>query len=460
MRPVVSLIAFLGLALTAAAADRRPNFILFLTDDQRADCLSAAGHPLLKTPNIDRLATEGVYFKNAFVTTSICCISRASYFTGQLCRHHGVGDFNTPLAPNVLANSFPALLKKAGYRTACFGKWGIGGPVPKDVFDAWDAWGGQGEYFLTLGGRRVHNSEYLTWHALEFLKTCKSDQPFCLIVLYKSPHDVQQPDSRDAELFKGDTIVPPKTATEEHFKRLPEFMRVSMNRSRAVRDFPTPEKYQQYVRNYLRCIVSVDRSVGEIMKVLADRRLADDTMTAFGSDNGYFLGERGLIHKWLMYEESIRVPLIVHDPRLAKTGQKVEQMVLNIDVAPTFLDYAGVRIPEGTDGRSLRSLLEGKTDGWRTDWFYEHHYHARGSKEGAIPRTEGVRTADWKYITYIDEPQPYEELYDLKADPQEETNLATDPKHADKFQEMKALSADYVKNLPPPVLPREKPRKK
>ena len=148
----------------------------------------------------------------------------------------------------------------------------------------------------------------------------KPDQPFCLIVLYKSPHDVQQPDPRDADLFKDDTIVPPKTATDEHFNRLPEFMRVSMGRSRAVRDFPTPEKYQEYVKNYLRCIASVDRSVGEILKALADKQVADDTLTVFSSDNGYFLGERGLIHKWLMYEESIRVPLIVHYPRLAKIG--------------------------------------------------------------------------------------------------------------------------------------------
>jgi arylsulfatase A-like enzyme len=459
MRLSLSPVAVLCLSLTATAAERKPNFILFLTDDQRADCLSAAGHPLLNTPNIDRLANDGVYFKNAFVTTSICCISRASYFTGQYCRHHGVGDFNAALPPGVLANSLPALLKKAGYRTACFGKWGIGGPVPKDVFNAWDAWGGQGEYFLTLGGRRVHNSEYLTWDAIEFLETCKPDQPFCLIVLYKSPHDVQQPDPRDADLFKDDKIVPPKTATEEHFKRLPEFMRVSMNRSRAVRDFPTPEKYQEYVRNYLRCIVSVDRSVGAIMKALADRKMADDTMTVFGSDNGYFLGERGLIHKWLMYEESIRVPLMVHYPALAKKRLKVEQMALNIDVAPTFLDYAGVPIPMETDGRSLRPLLEGKADGWRTHWFYEHHYHARGSKEGAIPRTEGVRTADWKYITYVDEPEPFEELYDLKADPHEEANLAKDPKHAEKLKEMKAVYADYLRNLPPPVLPREKAKK-
>jgi arylsulfatase A-like enzyme len=459
MRTTV-LAAIFCLAAPVVAAERRPNLILFLTDDQRADCLGVAGHPLLKTPNIDRLSRDGVHFQNAFVTTSICCVSRASFMTGRLCRNHKVGDFNTPLPADVLASSFPALLKKAGYRTACFGKWGIGGPAPEGVFDVWDAWAGQGEYFLTLGGKRVHNSEYLTRRAIDFLDSCKPDQPFCLIVLYKSPHDVQQPDPRDADLFKADTIVPPKTATQAHFDRLPEFMRVSMNRSRAVRDFPTPEKYQEYVKNYLRCIVSVDRSVGEIMKALADRKMADDTLTVYSSDNGYFLGERGLIHKWLMYEESIRVPMTVHYPRLAKREGKNEAMVLNIDVAPTVLDYAGVPIAAGTDGRSLRPLLEEKAPGWRNHWFYEHHYHARGSKEGAIPRTEGVRTSEWKYITYLDEKEPFEELYHLKADRHEETNLATDPMHAGRLKTMKAIYADYVKKLPPAVLPRPVAKKK
>jgi arylsulfatase A-like enzyme len=257
-------------------------------------------------------------------------------------------------------------------------------------------------------------------------------------------------------LFKDDKIVPPKTATDEHFNRLPEFMRVSMGRSRAVRDFPTPEKYQEYVKNYLRCIVSVDRSVGEIMKALAEMKFAEDTLTVFSSDNGYFLGERGLIHKWLMYEESIRVPLIAHYPRLGTKWQKPDGMALNIDVAPTFLDYAGIATPNGTDGRSLRPLLEEQSPGWRNHWFYEHHFHARGSKEGAIPRTEGVRTSQWKYITYIDEKEPYEELYDLKSDPHEETNLASDAKYAQRLGIMKGMYADYQKKLPPPVLPREK----
>lgn len=460
MRLPVSLATLLCLSLSAAAAERRPNLVLFLTDDQRWDCLSVAGHPLLKTPNIDRLATEGTYFPNAFVTTSICCVSRASYMTGRLCRNHKVGDFNTPLPADVLAKSVPALLKKAGYRTACFGKWGIGGPPPKELFDAWDAWGRQGEYFLDLDGKKVHNSEYLTRRSIDFINSCKPEEPFCLIVLYKSPHDVQAADPRDVNLFKDDKIVPPKTATEEHFNRLPEFMRVSMNRVRAQKAFPTPEKYQEYVKTYLQCIVSVDRSVGEIRKALEDRKIADDTLSIFASDNGYFLGERGLVHKWLMYEESIRVPFIVHYPRLAKRKQRVEQMVLNIDVAPTFFDYAGVTIPEATDGRSLRPLLEGKFDTWRNHWFYEHHYHVgKASKEGDIPRTEGVRTSEWKYITYIDQKEPFEELYDLKNDPHEEHNLVADAKYAQRLQTMKAMYADYLKKLPPAVLPREGKKK-
>ena len=330
------------------------------------------------------------------------------------------------------------------------------------LIDALDAWGGQGEYFLNLDGKRVDNSEYLSRRAIDFINACNADQPFCLIVLYKSPHDVQTPDPRDTELFdERRRSSPPKTAAPEYFDRLPEFMKVSMNRSRAVRDFPTPAKYQEYVKQYLRCIAGVDRTVGEIRKVIADRGFADDTLTIFASDNGYFLGERGLIHKWLMYEESIRVPLIVNYPRLVKKSQSIDEMALNIDVAPTFLDFAGVPIPDGTDGRSALDCSKARrTAGGRTGSMSttttpvgRRRARSRGPKGCA-------RRHDWKYITYIDEKEPYEELYNLKSDPHEEHNLATDSKFAERLKEMKATYADYVKKLPPPVLPREATKKK
>jgi arylsulfatase A-like enzyme len=460
-RPLTALAAVLAFAPASPAADeaRRPNIVLMLTDDQRADCLGCAGHPLLKTPHIDRLAAEGARFQNAFVTTSICCVSRASLFTGRLCRNHRVGDFRTPLPPEVLAASFPARLKLAGYRTGCFGKWGIGGAAPREAFDVWDAWADQGKYALDWKGEPVHNSEYLARRAVEFLDGGKPGQPFCLVVLYKAPHDPFQPDARDAGLFRDAEVPLPPTATEEHFARMPPFLRNSLGRAWANRDIPTPEKRQEYVKEYLRCVAGVDRSVGTILAALDDRKLADDTLVVFSSDNGYFLGERGLIHKWLMYEESIRVPLVVRWPKspAAPRGRVHDQLALNIDVAPTLLDFAGVPIPEGTDGHSLKPLLAGTAERWRGHFFYEHHYRA---PQHAIPPTEGVRTADWKYIVYPDQRPPFEELYDLRNDPREERNLADDPGHAARLAELRDLYRGEVGRLPPPVLPSPPPKGK
>jgi arylsulfatase A-like enzyme len=273
-----------------------------------------------------------------------------------------------------------------------------------------------------------------------------------LILLYKSPHEPYEPDPRDAELFKDAKITPPKTANPKYFEALPPFLQTSLNRVRAVRDFPTPEKYQEFVKQYLRCIAGVDRSVGTITKTLAAQKRDANTVLLYTSDNGFFLGERGWNHKWLMHEESIRVPLIICDPRLPKDkrGAKRDDLVLNIDLAPTILDYAGVAIPKEMDGTSLRPLVEGKGGEWRKHFFYEHHYFHSRDPKNTIPRTEGVRTERWKYITYTDHPD-YVELYDLKDDPLEERNLATDAQHKDALAEMKALYAKEVKRLPPAI---------
>jgi arylsulfatase A-like enzyme len=436
------VLAIAGCAAPAAAPSRRPSIVLLLTDDQRADALGCAGHPLLRTPHIDRLAHEGTMFTNAFVTTSICAISRASILTGQLCRNHMVGDFATPLAPEILSSSFPALLQQEGYRTACFGKWGIGGPEPRAVFDAWDAWGGQGTYFMTLDGERVHNSEYLARRSEAFLRSTPDDRPFCLVVLFKSPHDPYgQPDPRDADLFKGQDVPIPKTATPAHFDALPKFIRESEGRTRARKFYPTPDRLPDHIRDYLRLIAGVDRAVGRILGVLDELGRTKDTLVVYSSDNGFFLGERGLSHKWLMHEESIRVPLLVRGPGFA-AGRRSDALSLNLDIAPTILDVADVPVPP-LDGRSL--LAPGR----RESFFYEHHFHYNGK----IPRTEGVRTEDWKYITYFDVQPPYEELYDLKADPFEERNLARDPAHRARLESLRTRHLAYVAALPPAVLP-------
>ena len=385
-------------AQSQPARPMRPNFLFLLTDDQRADALSCAGHSLLKTPNIDGLAARGVRFTNAFVSTSICYASRASYVTGRYVRRHGVGGFGASLPADVLAESFPARLKRAGYRTGCLGKWGFGTAGAKDLFDEWFAWAGQGSFFHDVDGQRVHNAELLARKAEEFLAACRPDQPFCLSVLYKAPHEPFQPDPRCAELFAGDRIVPPKTYTPAHFEALPAFLRDSEGRRRLTKRHPTPLAFQDFAKQYLRCVASVDLSVGKILQALRRLKLADNTFVVFASDNGFFLGEHGLSGKWLMHEESIRVPMTVGYPHLPPPmrGRCVDALVLNIDVAPTLLDFAGAGIAAGADGRSLRGLLTGRQDGWRTDFFYEHHFsHPR------IPPSEGVRTGRWKYIRYV-----------------------------------------------------------
>lgn len=448
---LIAVFACLNCATLTWAEAARPNIVFLLCDDLRADALGCAGHPLLKTPNIDRLAAEGVRFRNAFVTTSICCVSRASFITGQFARHHQVADFATALSPEKLHDTFPAVLKRAGYRTACFGKWGLGGAEPRDLFDAWEAWGGQGEYFHDVDGVKVHNSEYLARRAVEFLQAGPADQPFCLLVYYKSPHDPLQPDPRDAALFRDDRIEPPVTASDEAFGAMPEFIRTSEGRTRAMKFHPTPETYQEFVKDYLRLVAGVDRSVGTIRQALDELKLADNTVIAFSSDNGFFLGEHGLSHKWLMHEESIRIPLIVRDPRLPepRRGALSDELVLNIDLAPTLLELSGTEIPPATDGRSLAPLLRGEQVGWRTDFFYEHHFH----NAGTIPRTEGVRTRDWKYITYFDVDPPYEELYDMRRDRFEQHNLAADPDQLQRLHDFRRRYQQEVTRLGPAALP-------
>jgi arylsulfatase A-like enzyme len=457
MRLLIVLLIFLSAVVkpnnTRAGDGRpRPNIVLLVTDDQRWDCLGCAHHPLLKTPHIDRLAKEGVLFRNTFATTAICCVSRASIITGRYARNHRVPDFNTPLAKNVLETTFFALLRRLGYMVACFGKWGIGGPMPESYFAAWDAWGGQGDYFHKVNGELVHNSEYLARKAIGFLEEQRPGKPFCLLVYYKAPHEPYLPDPRDAALFKDDPITGPKTFTKAHFAQLPDFLQQSLGAVWGKRDHPNAEKHAEFIRQYLRCIAGVDRSVGKIMGALDRLKLADNTLVLYSSDHGMFLGEHGLSGKWLMHEESIRVPLIVHYPKLppAMRGKRLDAMALNIDLAPTIVDFAGGKVPAEMDGRSLKPLLTAEPVQWRDDFFYEHHYH----HGGRIPRSEGVRTARWSYITYFDVQPKYEELYDLERDPLQEHNRLS---RQTVLQAMRRLHLQYVSRLPPAALPTHNP---
>jgi len=420
------------------------NIIFVLTDDHRADALGFCGDRRLQTPHLDRLAREGVYFSNAFVTTSICAVSRATFFTGQYARRHGIHDFATPLSPEQWAQTYPALLRQAGYRTGFIGKFGVGkdvAPMAK-FFDYWKGLPGQaGPFFDPKDPTKTHATARFGDQALEFLKECRPGKPFCLSISFSAPHarDGQPreflPDLRDEKLYADISFPPSRLTADQYFQALPKFVQESEGRKRWQRRFADAEMFQNIVRDYHRLIHGVDREVGRILETLRERQLADNTIIVFTADNGFFLGERGMADKWLPYEDSIRVPFIVYDPRLpaGQRGRRLEAMVLNIDLAPTLLDYAGLTAPERMQGRSVRPLVEGKNPTWRTEWFYEHL-----TLPQRIPPTEGVRTERWKYFRWMGADPVMEELYDLKADPLEEHNLAGKPEHAKTLAELRA----------------------
>ncbi|MBI1917784.1 MAG: sulfatase [Planctomycetes bacterium] len=429
------------------------NLVFILADDLRWNALGCMGDPIIRTPNLDRLAGQGIVFSNCFVTTSICAVSRASLFSGQYARRHGINDFSTPFPARAWAQTYPALLRKAGYRTGFIGKFGVGRDVKPMAaeFDYWRGLPGQaGPFFDAKDPSHTHATARFGEQALEFLRGGEPGKPFCLSISFSAPHardgDRREfpPDRHDEKLYAGVTIPVPKTADEKHFRLLPRFVQESEGRTRWKRRFATPKMFQETVRDYYRLISGIDREVGRIIETLREQKFAADTLLVFTSDNGFFLGERGMADKWLPYEESIRVPLIVFDPRLpqAERGRKVARMALNIDLAPTLFDYGGVKVPKGMQGQSLRPLVRGQRPQWRTEWFYEHHTLPK-----IIPPSEAVRTERWKYIRWDGVDPAIEELYDLEKDPQEEHNLATQPGHAKTVRQLRERWSRLRKEL-------------
>jgi arylsulfatase A-like enzyme len=421
-------------AASSALGAGRPNIVFLLADDLRADALGCAGSLGVQTPNLDRLAAKGTLFTNCFVTTSICAVSRASIFSGQYARRHGIYDFATKFNDKAWGRTYPALLKQAGYTTAFIGKFGVGSSAPTNTFDYWDGFNGQGRYLGPNGA--PHLTRRMGESAVEFLRSQKPGSPFCLSISWKSPHAQDgaarefPPDPADESLYADLTPAPPPSASEEAFARLPAFLQASEGRNRWQKRFATPEMRTATVRDYYRLITGMDRAIGDILAELESSDLAKNTVIVFTSDNGFYLGEHGLAGKWFMHEESIRIPLIVYDPTAAQStrGVKSGALALNIDIAPSLLAWAGVPIPEEMQGISLLPAVAGKPVGMaREDFFYEHHF----SYGGKIPDTEGVRTATRKYVRYIASEPVVEELFDLEADPRELANLASQPGHAE-----------------------------
>ena len=440
--------------LTAAAAEtsvRRPNIVFFLTDDQQADALGCYGNRIIQTPHVDALAKAGVAFDKAFVTTAICMTSRASILTGQYAARHGIHGFRQPLSDAQFRESYPAILKRSGYRIAHVGKWHLDAP-PAGEYDFLRWFRGTGWFYENGDRKTPHLTGRLGNDALEFLDGEDGSQPFCLTVAFKAPHVQDQwanqypydrADPRLVELYRDVTIPDPKLNKPEFFDALPEFLRDSENRVRWGIRFVTRSRYQQSVKNYYRLLSGVDREVGRVVAKLKEKGLADNTVIIYMSDHGYYLGERGLAGKWFAHDVSMRIPLIIHDPRAApsRRGQRIDHVALNIDLAPTILGLAGLNKSDTMQGESLVPLLNSRPADWRTEFFYEH----RLNTYKGIPQSEGVRTPRWKYIRWLSwntpvdgsPPALHEELYDLGNDPDEANNLALSPTSGTQLEAMR-----------------------
>lgn len=437
-KSIALLFLFLG-CFSAFAQQNRPNIIFILTDDQRWDALGFAGNSIIQTPEMDRLAAEGTYYENAFVTTPICAASRASILTGMYERTHGYtfgqGDIKAPY----INQSYPVELRKAGYHTGFFGKFGVNYAEFDGLFDQGENYDRNGKFddrrgyfFKTLGKDTVHLTRYTGQQAMDFIENAPSEKPFMLSLSFSAPHahdpaELQYFWSPAYDtMYQNITIPDPIMASEAEFLAQPDYVRTGENRTRWHWRYDTPEKYQHSVKGYYRMISEVDAEIGKIRKVLADKGLDKNTVIILMGDNGYFLGERQLAGKWLMYDNSFRVPLMVFDPRKAG-GKRVEDFALNIDVTSTILDLAGAKPPKTWQGVSLNSPQLTK----RKDVLIEHLWQTP-----IIPPSEAIRTEQWKYFRYINDPG-HEELYDLSVDPLEKNNLASNPDYQKTLQELR-----------------------
>ena len=442
----VCFVSFVLGADRAINAAEKPNIVFFLIDDQRNDTLGCAGHPIIKTPNIDRLAGEGTQFVNGFVTTSICAASRASLLTGMYERTHRYTFRTPPLRAELVKSSYPAVLKEAGYRTGFVGKFGVGLAGKLDTMFDQGKTIGRGPYFKKQkDGTKRHETQLCADWAIEFIKD--SEEPFCLSVSFNASH-AEDGDKRPGVghfpwpkavdgMYEDVTVPAPRLGDPKYFENAPEVLQKSMNRNRWYWRWDTPEKYQTNIRAYFRMISGIDHAIGRVMTALKKQGIADNTVIIYAGDNGYYMGDRGFAGKWSHYEQSLRVPLIVYDPREEsgiRRGAKPTALALNVDIPSTILDLAGVKQPASYQGRSLMPLARGEEPAdWRTDFFCEHLMD-----HGAIPKWEGVRGTRYTYARYFEQTPVYEALFDLKDDPDQLKNLVDDPAHKATLEKMRA----------------------
>jgi len=437
---------------------QRPNIVFILTDDHTVRGLSCYGSELIDTPNLDRIADEGVRFDNAFVTNSLCAPSRASMLTGKYSHKHGVQEniFGDKEPFDNTQMTFPKRLNEAGYTNLQVGKWHL--ENDPSGFDYWKRLPDQGRYndpvFLekpTDGGEpnRVQDSGYVTdiiaRDTIEAIERHRGDGPFCMLSWHKATHRGWVPADRHDDFLADAPIPPPATFNDDYHSRASPATHAEMSianmpdwSDEQPDDLSETERkhwnYQRYMKDYLRTVKALDEGVGELLDYLDETGLAEDTMVVYASDQGMFIGEHGYYDKRFMYEESIRFPFLVRYPPMVEPGTVEDRVVRNIDFAPTFLDIAGVDVPDDVQGRSLRPLLEqDEMSDWDEPLYY--HYYEYPGPHRARPHY-GVRTDRYKLIFYytVDE----WELFDLERDPNEIQNVYDAPRYGDVQEDLKA----------------------
>lgn len=450
------------------SSNPRPNIVFIMSDDHASHAMSCYGSKINNTPNIDRIANEGMIFDNCFCTNSICSPSRAAILTGTYNHLNGVKSIEDPLDGRQV--TFPKLLQADGYQTAIVGKWhlGHGGHADPTGFDFWTVVPGQGEYhdpeFYEMGERKRfkgYATDLITDFSIHWLQKRDKNRPFMLMCHHKAPHRPWEPDEKHAHLYEDVDIPEPETFYDDYANRSQAAVEAKMRIDRDMNETdlkgrspegltPLEQKrwnYQRYMKDYLRCVASIDDNVGRLLDYLEQEGLAENTIVIYTSDQGFFLGDHGWYDKRFMYEESLRMPFIVRFPRVIKPGSRTEAMTLNVDFPSTFLDYAGVAIPEEMQGVSLRPIFEGTTpEGWRTSMYYRYWMHL--DEHHNVYSHYGIRTHRHKLIYYyaealgtsgsIEEKRPPEwELFDLEKDPYELRNVYSDPAYADTAAALK-----------------------
>lgn len=443
------------------AAGKSPNIVFILVDDQRNDTLGCAGHPVIKTPVIDRLAKQGVRFEKAYVNTAICMASRATIFSGLTETSHGFTGGGAPAVPLQkmdVDTSFPVQLREAGYRNGFYGKQHVRFAEKNEValkrmFHDHKVYNG-GPHFVKLAdGSKRHSAEVIGDRSVEFIRSQSKDKPFCLYMSFNIAHAVDGdhrpgvghfpwPKAVDG-MYEDIDPAPPRLGDPKYFDMQPEFLKQSMNRDRWYWRWDTPEKYRVNMRAYYRMLTGMDGVIGRVQKQLEEQGLLENTIVIYTGDNGFYMGDRGFAGKWSHYEQSLRVPLIIHDPRPGggERGRVLSPLVMNLDLPSTILELAGVAVPDKYQGESLVPFLKGETPkSWREDFYNEHHYnHER------LPKWRGVHGERYTYARYYEQEPVAELLYDLKTDPDQLKNLAADPKHAGLLKRMSARTDEFTK---------------